>query len=345
MARTRKFGTGLDRRTFLKAAAAFGAASTFVTMEARGQDRPKLTVQYDWLLGNGQMGDLIALQNGYFKDEGLDVTLSPGGPNAQTVPAVLSGQAQGGQLGSTSQLLTAIAAGRPLRLFASGYRFSPYAYISLPKNPIREPKDFVGKTIAMNPNGRFLLDLILVRHSIDPAQVKIVTMGTDMSPLLSGQVDAVTAFLTNTKALEVLGPDIVTLTGTQAGVPSYANSYFASAESFDANKDVLTRFLRAVSKAWGWSYENRKAAVDIMCDANPALDREVEYKTVDMVMSIAFDDETKTNGWGWHGREKLETQLDQFEAAGAFPNGKPVLDDCVSWDILEATAGVRPKLG
>jgi NitT/TauT family transport system substrate-binding protein len=170
-------------------------------------------------------------------------------------------------------------------------------------------------------------------------------MGADMSPLLSGQVDAVTGFLTNTTALAVLGPDIITLTGTEAGVPSYANSYFTAADAFDGQKDVLIRFVRAVSKAWGWVYENRKAAVDIMCDAYPALDRQVEYKTIDTIVALSFDDVTKTNGWGWHDREKLQTQVDQFKAAGAFPDKTPNLDECISWDILRATADVRPKLG
>jgi NitT/TauT family transport system substrate-binding protein len=156
MTKTDTVDAGLNRRTFLKTAAAFGAASAFVSFEAQAQESTQLRIQYDWLMGNGQVGDIVALNKGYFKDEGLDVTLAPGGPNAQTVPSVLSGQAPVGQFGSTSQLFTAIAAGRPLKLFASGFRYSPYAYISLPKSPIREPKDFVGKTIAINPNGRFL---------------------------------------------------------------------------------------------------------------------------------------------------------------------------------------------
>jgi len=336
---------GLHRRAFLKSAAAFGAGGAFVSFGAPALAGTAVRIQYDWLIGNAQIGDVAAQSKGFFKEEGLDVTFGPGGPNAQTVPPVLSGQAQMGQLSSTSQFFTAYDAGRPLKLFASGFRMSPYAYVSLPKSPIRTPQDFVGKTIAINPNGRFLLDLILAKHKIDRSQVKTVTMGTDVTPLLAGQVDAVTGFLTNTKSLSVLGPDIITLTSVQAGVPSYANSYFTSIDAFEGQRDLLAKFVRAVSRGWGWAFENRAAAVDIMCDAYPALDRQVEHKTVDTIMSLSFDDSTRRHGWGWHEREKLQTQVDLFKEAGAFPNRTPVLDDCVTWDVLQATAGIRPKLG
>ncbi|MBX3538986.1 MAG: ABC transporter substrate-binding protein [Chelatococcus sp.] len=154
-----------DRRSFLKATAltvAGGAVLSFGPARAAGQT--PLRIQYDWLIGNGQLGDIVAQQKGFFKDEGLDVTFGPGGPNAQTVPPVLAGQAQLGQLSSTAQFFTAFEAGRPLMLFASGYRYSPYAYISLPGKPIRTPQDFIGKTVAINPNGRYLLDLVMAKN-------------------------------------------------------------------------------------------------------------------------------------------------------------------------------------
>ncbi len=338
--------TNLDRRGFLKAAAATVAGGAILSFgNARADDITPLRIQYDWLMGNGQLGDLVAQNKGFFKEQGLDVTFGPGGPNAQTVPPVLTGQAQLGQLSSTAQFFTAFEAGRPLKLFASGFRYSPYAYISLPKTPIRTPADLVGKTVAINPNGRYLLDLIMAKNGLDRSSVKVVTMGADMTPLIAGQVDAVSGFLTNTKALSILGSDIVTLVPANTGVPNYANSYFTAADAFENQKENLARFVRAVAKGWGWAFENRRAAVDIMCEAYPALDREIEYKTVDLIMSLSFDETTKEHGWGWHTREKLTTQINLFKEIGKFPGHVPVVDECATWDILEMTADARPKLG
>jgi NitT/TauT family transport system substrate-binding protein len=337
---------GLDRRGFLKVAAATVAGSTLVSFgPARAASRTAVRIQYDWLMGNGQLGDIVAQKKGFFEEQGLDVTFGPGGPNGQTVPPVLSGQAQFGQLSSTAQFFTAFAADRPLKLFASGFRYSPYAYISLPTSPIRTPADLVGKTIALNPNGRFILDLIMAANKLDRSSVKVVTMGADMTPLVAGQVDAVTGFLTNTKALSILGPDIVTLLPANAGVPNYANAYFTAADAYEPQKQNLASFIRGVAKGWGWAFDNRRAAVDIMCDAYPALDREIEYKTIDLIMSLTFDDGTKEHGWGWYTQEKLTTQIDLFKKIGKFPTTAPVIDECVTWEILEMTADERPKLG
>ena len=339
------------RRHFLRAAGSAGASlgmagGVFVSIgTADAQGKTEIRVQYDWLMGNGQLGDIAAHKLGYFAAEGLAVTFGAGGPNAQTVPPVLSGQAQAGQF-TTTQALAAYGAGRPIKIFACGYQYTPYAYISLPRSPIRTPQDLIGKTVALNPNGRFTLELILALHKIDPAKVRTVTMGADMTPLIAGQVDAVTGFITNTKALSILGPDRILMTSESAGVTSYANAYFTSAENYERQKDVLTRFIRAVAKGWGWAFENRKAAVDAMCDAYPNLDREIEYATVDTVMDISFGSTTREHGWGWFDDARIARQIALFEGArSVFKDRVPSVADVSTQEILTATAGVRPKFG
>lgn len=339
-------GASLDRRDFLRLATATMAGGALVSFGATSSSAAtSVRVQYDWLMGNGQIGDIVAQKKGFFEEQGLDVTFGPGGPNAQTVPPVLTGQAQFGQLSSTAQFFTAYGAGRPLKLFACGYRYSPYAYISLPGNPIRTPADLVGKTLAINPNGRYMLDVIMAAHDLDRSTVRVVTMGTDMSPLIAGEVDAVTGFITNTKALSVLGPEIVTLFPAKIGVPNYANAYFTSVDAYEDQKENLAGFIRAVAKGWAWTYENRREAVDIMVEAYPTLDREIEYDTVDLIMELSFDEATKEHGWGWMDRELLAAQVELFKDIGNIPADAIGVDDSVTWEILDQTADSRPKLG
>lgn len=341
-------GPGLNRRRVLLSATGLGLAGGALTsiggLNAQGQT--KILVQYDWLMGNGQIGDIVAQKKGFFAEEGLAVTFGAGGPNAQTLPPVLSGQAQIGEFSTTSQALVAYGAGRPIKLFACGYQYSPYAYISLPRSPIRRPRDLVGKTIAVNPNGRFTLQLIMALHKIDPAQVRIVTMGVDMTPLIAGQVDAVTGFLTNTKALSVLGSDRVVMTSEDAGLTSYANPYFASSETYESQKPALAKFVRAAAKGWGWAYANRQEAVAIMCDAYPNLERDVERDTVDIVMGIAFNGATKAHGWGCFDNARIARQIEIFGSAeGTFKTRVPDLAGFATQEILELTSAARPRLG
>ena len=330
------------RRRLLALAALGGTAACVLPGPSRAQGRKALRIQYDWLISNAQVGDVVAQSKGFFAEQGLDVTFGPGGPNAQTVPPVMAGQAQLGQFSSTNQALVAYGAERPVKVFACVFQQLPYAYFSLPRSPIRTPQDMIGKTIGVNPNGRQLLSMVLATNRIDPAKVRAVTMGADMSPLLTGQVDAVTGFMTNTQALAVLGPDRITLPLEQTGVTSYANPYFTSADTYAAEKDALTRFLAAVARGWGWANSNRRAAVDILCDANPALDREVEYATVDLIMSLSFNADTKAHGWGWFDDDRITRQIALLKENGAFQTRVPDLPGVCTHELLDATVRERP---
>jgi NitT/TauT family transport system substrate-binding protein len=56
-----------------------------------------------------------------------------------------------------------------------------------------------------------VLDAILEKNQIDPAKLTITNIGFDMTPLTTGQVDAVTGWITNTQALSIIGPDRIDL--------------------------------------------------------------------------------------------------------------------------------------
>lgn len=335
-------GSSLNRRSFLALAAA-GSAMAFIG-KTDAQGTTPFNIQYDWLIDNGKLGDVVAQQKGFFAEEGLDVTFSPGGPNAQTVPPVLAGQAQTGQMGS-NQVLAAYSEGIPLRIFATTYQNPPLVYVSLPRAPVRTPLDFAGKKVAVTPNGRWLLNLMLAVNKVDPATVELVTAGADLSPILLGQADVGVSFATNVGALEALGPDRIILTAADAGIHYYTGSYFTAADDYENRKDLLVRFTKAVSKGWGWAYENRREAVDILCDAYPNLNREAEYNAADTVLGLVFNNDTKTNGWGWVEEAKLQKTIDLFASGEAFKTRVPDLAGVFTREVLDLTADTRPKLG
>jgi NitT/TauT family transport system substrate-binding protein len=302
-------------------------------------------VQYDWLMSNGQIGDIVALQKGFYEVEGLEVSFSPGGPNSATVPPVVTGQAALGQFSDSAQLLLARSSGVPIKIIACGFRQAPFAFYSLPNAPIRSVADMVGKRIGIQPTARYVLDAILVKNGIDPATLQITNIGFDMGPLVAGEVDAVTGWITNTQALAVLGPERIDLTMKETGLPSYANVYFATDDAIEENAAMLTAFIRATAKGWGWTQANPKEAVDITVDAYPQLDRAIEQATMGRILSLSFDATTAEHGWGWFDPAAIQEQISIYDSIGQFQGGAPTLADSISTAILDATADVRPKLG
>ena len=163
------------------------------------------------------------------------------------MPPVVTGQAKLGQFSDSAQLLLARAAGVPIKIMACCFRAAPFAFYSLPRAPIRSVQDMIGKRIGIQPTARYVLDAILLKNNIDPSRLTITNIGFDMTPLTTGQVDAVTGWITNTKALSVIGPDRIDLPMKDTGLPSYANVYFATDEALDRDADTLAKVLRTPS--------------------------------------------------------------------------------------------------
>jgi NitT/TauT family transport system substrate-binding protein len=83
------------RREFLKSssAALLGSSTAYLIAAAAKAQTVPLKVKYDWLMSNGQIGDIVALKRGYFQEQGFAVEFLPGGPNSATVPPVTTSQA------------------------------------------------------------------------------------------------------------------------------------------------------------------------------------------------------------------------------------------------------------
>lgn len=339
----------INRRRFLANAAAFGgvaAASNFVGIRAGlAADVAEVKMQLGWLASNGVIGEVAAQKKGFFEAEGIKLQIVPGGPNVDGVAGVASGQSTLGQISSSPSVMLARSAGIPVKAFLSGYRKHPFTYFSLKKNPIREPKDMIGKTIATQPTAFILLRALLAQNGIAEDQVKMVNMGSDMNQLLTGQADAATGWVTNTNALKVLGEDRVDMMLWDAGLQLYANVYYTTDEQLDKHADVLTRFTRATAKGWAYVRDNPQEAVDMLCAAYPNLDKASELDAVRPVIDFSFGGNTKTEGWGSMSRANWEAQIKAYADLKQFKGTVPTVDDVASFAILEATADMRKQIG
>ena len=339
----------MNRRNFLSRAAAVGglaAASSFIGIRAGlASDVASVKMQLGWLASNGLLGEVAAQKMGYFKDEGIDLEIVPGGPNVDGVAGVAAGQSTLGQISSSPSVMLARSAGIPVKAFLSGYRKHPFTYFSLKQNAIRTPKDMIGKTIATQPTAYILLRALLAQNGIAEDQVKIVNMGSDMNQLLTGQADAVTGWVTNTNALKILGEDRVDMMLWDAGLELYANVYYTTDEQLDQHQDVLVRFTRAAAKGWGYVRDNPTEAVDYLVEAYPNLDKASELEAVGSVIDFSFGDTTKASGWGSMTKENWEAQIKAYSDLKQFKGTTPTVDDVATFAILDATTDIRKQVG
>jgi len=337
----------VDRRRALQLGAgalAFGNGA-LLGVAASGQGKPTVNLQLGWLLSGNQLGEACAKQLGYFDEEGMAVAFQPGGPNIDGVAVVASGKFEIGQVSSSPSLMLAVSQDIPIKCIAVGGQQHPYTFFSLKKNPVKEPKDLIGKKIGIQATGVILLKALLAKNKIDEREVTIVTSGADMTPLLTGQVDVFTGWQTNTTALRVLGDQRVDMRLWDTGVRLYALPYYATVQTLQSKADLVQKFLRATAKGWGYAYNNREKAVDLLIKEFPNLRKDDELEAVGTMLHYAFNDNTRNNGWGAMDPAVWQEQIDLHAELKQFTKRVPKLDEVMTLEMLKATESSRPKLG
>jgi len=335
-----------ERRRLLRASAAAGgllAGGSLLSIGARAAGKTKIDMQLGWLIGGNQIGEVVAKNKGYFEQEGIDFNIQPGGPSIDGVAVVASGRFEVGQVSSSPSLMLAVSQGLPIKCFAVGVQKHPYCFFSLQKKPIRSAQDMVGKKIGIQSTGIILLKALLAKNKIDEKAVTIVPIGADMTPVMTGQVDAVTGWLTNTSALKVLGAERVDMALWDTGVKLYALPYYATTKTLQSQGDVLAGFLRASAKGWQWADKNRDDAVNILVKEYPNLDRADERVAADVMLSYSFGDAARAGGWGTMDPAIWQDQIALYSELGQFTAKTPKVDEVITLDILKATQAARLK--
>lgn len=333
------------RRSLLKTSLVAGGLSAggLLSIDAFAQGKARINMQLGWIVGVNQIGEVVAKRLGFYEQEGIDFAIQPGGPNIDGVAIVASGRYELGQVSSSPSVMLAVSQGLPIKCFAVGAQKHPFTFFSLAKNPVRKPADLVGKKVGIPSTAAVLLRALLAKNKIPEKEVKVVTIGADMSPLLTGQVDVVTGWLTSTTALKVLGPERVDLTLWDSGVKLYALPYYASTKTLETQSKVIEGFLRATARGWQHVKANRDEAVDLLVKEYPNLKREDERVAVDVMLEYSFGGLAQTQGWGAMDPAVWQEQIAMYAELGQFTARTPKVEDVLWLDGLKASAAARMK--
>ena len=332
-----------QRRLMLKGAALVATGGGLLAVDALGAERAKVNMQLGWIAGGNQLGEVVAKRLGYYEQEGIEFAIQPGGPNIDGVAVVASGRFEAGQVSSSPSVMLAVSQGLPIKCFAVGAQRHPYSFFSLQKNPVRKPADLVGKKVGIQSTGMVLLRALLAQNKIAEKDVNVIPIGADMMPLMSGQVDVVTGWLTNTTALKVLGKERVDMQLWDTGVRLYALPYYATVKTLQTQPQVLAGFLRATARGWRYAQANRDAAVELLVKEYPNLNVADEREAADKMLEYSFGGLAQTQGWGAMDPAVWQEQITLYAQLGQFTAVTPKLDDVMTLEVLKGTASARMK--
>ncbi|WP_158254077.1 ABC transporter substrate-binding protein [Cryobacterium sp. Y50] len=346
----------LSRRVVAAAVAAASLSLILSSCSSTAPDVPAgdspaeltpLSLQLGWLIDDGIAGEAVALSKGWYEEAGIDLKINAGGPSLDGVALVSSGASDIGQLSSSPSLMLARSQGIPVQAFAAGLQKHPYTFFSLAENAVTEPHDLIGKTVGVQATGQVLLQAVLAANDIDPSDVTVQVVGSEITPLTTGAVDVWTGWATTASIGRTLGEvnkDYFEMALWDAGVQLYPRVYYATESTLADKPETLETYLEVTSRGWEYAYANLDEAAAAVAALAPGLDAGIIADGI----TIGHTYEAESSGtrvpWGSMDPDVWAKQLDTWESLGLFPNAVPALDDVIDTTILDETKDTRVKM-
>lgn len=227
---------------------------------------------------------------GFYKEEGLEVSISQIAGASKILEAVVGGSADVGG-GVYEQTLQMAAEGKSIVAFVLLVKSPNFAVIAAPG--VRNFNDLRGKTVGVSSVGspsQFYLTYLLKNAGVQPSEVSTATVGmgaTAMAALEHGQVDAAVLFGSAIPAYLARKPDAAILADTRTPeglraafqVDDYPASCLLAQRSWlEANPEARKKMTRAVLRAMAWLREH--SAEEILARVPSAGDRAVELAAI-----------------------------------------------------------------
>lgn len=290
-------------RLFLHALALATAAATLGTALpalAQTKEPVKASLRLKWLTQAQFAGFYYAQAKGYYKDEGIDLTINPGGPNLLTENLVATGADTFGLSGGSDSVLAGVDKGLPIVSIGVAHQITPFVFVTKADGPIKTLKDFEGKKVtAWFTGANYVLFGMLSQAGVDRSKVDIQPQQVSMTPFINGDTDVATATYYNEMWVvkDRLGADKVRIfTAEQHGITFPRDTLIVSKDTA-ANKPELVRaFLRASIKGWREAAANPKEAVDIVMKIAPTLNRVQQESMLVEAYKLMTAGKAKTEG-------------------------------------------------
>ncbi|QEW21984.1 ABC transporter, substrate-binding protein, aliphatic sulfonates family [Marinibacterium anthonyi] len=239
----------LNRRAFLGTATA-GLASMSLPRMGRATTRP-LTMQAAWINDAEFTGYFVAMDEGYYADAGLDLEYLSGGPDVIPESTLIAGRAHLALTTPDTTIKAISEQGAPFKIIGAQYQKNPIGIVSLAKTPINEPKDLIGKTLAVPPVNVISVNAMLKMNGIDPSQVNIVPYAYDPTPLIKGEIDASLDFTTNVPfTIAQAGEEATSFLLYDYGYTIYNDTVVVTDTVLNEKRDLLIDWLAASRKGW-----------------------------------------------------------------------------------------------
>ena len=273
--------------------AVIGVAAIAAAGTAHADD--KVTLQLKWVTDAQFAGYYVAKDKGFYKEDGLDVTIKPGGPDIAP-EQVLAGGGADVVVDWMPGALAAREKGVPMVNIAQPFKRSGLELTCRADTGIKTPQDLKGRTLGVWFSGNeypFLNWMAKLHFKTDgsPGGVKVLKQNFNVDPLIQKQADCIST-MTYNEYWQIIDAgykpsQLVVFNYTDEGVATLEDGLYAMEDKLKdpAFLDKMARFVKASMKGWDYARAHPDEAVKIVLD-NDSTGAQTEHHQTQMMAEI-----------------------------------------------------------
>jgi NitT/TauT family transport system substrate-binding protein len=268
-----------------------------------------------------------ALEKGFWKDAGFDVTILKGDGSGATVAAMAAGAVDFG-FADTPTAIIGRAKGAKIKVVGVIHEKSLYSIGWLEGTPIKGPRDLEGKRIASGASdtNRVLFPALAQIVGIDQSKVTWVTMTNPAraASLVAGQADAAVLLATENPTFSAraneAGKKWSAFLYSDYGFDLYGAGLIVRDEQIAKEPERVKKFVEATFKGVAWAVENPEEALQMFLKHHPAINPAEAREHFRIALAHLMTANSKRVGIGFMDKDKMKQTVDTvvkyFDAAG-----------------------------
>jgi len=308
--------------------------SMFLLAACQQESQPleAVTLQLKWIHQAQFTGYYVAKEQGFYEEQGIDLTIVPGGIGIDSLEELAAGNADFA-VAAPEQMMIKRSQGSDFKAVAVIFQHNPFVLISLADSGINTLADFPGHSIAVaNVAGRIQYDLMMKNAELDINTLEEVDFTFDYQPFYDGEVDILAVFAAGSY-LDVVrdGVEVNKFWPDDYGVHWYSDSIVVTDRMIEQNPDLIERFLRATIQGMEYMIAHPDEAVEITMRYAEVQDEDVQAAMLMASIPLIYTSEPRI-GWmdedRWFGMRQDLYEMDQIDALVS-------LNDCYTMDFLQ----------
>lgn len=299
----------------------------------------KVDFLLNWKITGDHSPYYVAMKKGWFKEAGLEVNIIVGQGSGYSVQAIDSGKADIA-ISDAPVPISSREKGAKVKIIGTIFDKHPNCTFFWKNTGISQPKDLAGKTVAVpaTDGHKVMFPAFAKLIGIDPKSVNFVNIepAAKVSALASKKADAVFELYTGKPFMEAAIPpaQLGYFLWSDYGFNAYAHSYIVSDDTAAKKGETLRKFLNVVYKAWEYTCNNPKEAIDILAEYQP-INKEEYLKNLNTVLEFIKTDRTRKKGLGYIDPAQINSTyelVNDYQSKLSFP-----VKDCYNDSFLPKT--------